>query len=127
MRKNRHFDTLLRLLLARNERRLLRFQRRESVIEEGDVNGSRSSDEDADARALLTTFRKRRDIDKVSKQTVRNHNLSLADRLRLGVIFPDWNIDIGVDDVDNNSIDKYHQDSQFLSTPNASRTRSRHT
>ena len=92
IRMGRSFRTLLRLLLPKNERRLIRFQKREAVV--GDhASGMSSADELSDSQ-LLQVFRRHRDINHVQSNFMAPaHELSFIDKLRRGVLYHDWNQD----------------------------------
>ena len=82
VRQNRVFTTLLRLLLHKQERRLIRFQRRECILEDRKMM---SSEEDYPDSVLLQMIRREQNNLLQSDQP-----FTFLDKLKRGVTQRDW-------------------------------------
>ena len=88
IRQGRTFKTLLRLLLTSDERRLIRFQRCEAVLDLKDSN-RKSSNEDFSDSQLLDKIRKSGEL---ASLTISQPAQSFREKLLRGAIYKDWSV-----------------------------------
>ena len=95
IRQSRTLTTLVRLLLSRDERRLLKFQKREAVLKISELQNKEddsSSFEDELDSTLLQIFKKNGDAEKLLAAPASSEVTSI-DKLRSGVIYWKWRSD----------------------------------